>query len=341
MQYILFLLRRAAHSILVLLGLSIIIFIISRVMPGDPARMALGPYATQEQVAALRQEMGLDLPLWTQYVRYMSNLIQGQFGKSLISERDVRLDLAHHLPATLELIMMTMFWVVVIGIPLGALSAVKKDTAFDNLTRGFSFTAVVIPGFLVGIGFQLLFGYWLDWFPITGRLSPGTVVTQKITGLYLIDALILRDWHLFFDALKHILLPSLALSMAGIGQVIRITRSSMLEIETQDHVQVVRSYGVPNLLVTFKYILKPAFIPTLNILGLLSASLLGNAFLVESVFSWPGVAKYGVNAMLQKDINGLVGVVLLIGLGFLLANLIVDMIIGLLDPRIRLKGEAE
>ncbi|MDI6871174.1 MAG: ABC transporter permease [Bacillota bacterium] len=340
MRYLTHVFRRTGNALIVLVGLSIVIFLISRVLPGDPARMALGPYATEEQVRHLRSEMGLDRPLVVQYVRYVSNLLRGDFGKSLVSERNVRLDLEAHLPATAELIVVTTLWIVLLGIPLGALSAVKKDTWIDHAIKAFTFTAVVTPGFIVGIAFQLLFGYGLDWLPVTGRLSPGVLPPERVTGFLLVDSALARDWPLFRDALIHILLPSLALSFAGMGQTIRITRSSMLDVENRDFIQVVRSYGVPERLVMFKYMLKPAFIPTLQVIGLTFASLFGNAFLIENVFSWPGMAKYGVTALLKKDLNALIGVVLVIGTAFLVVNLVVDVLMGFLDPRLRLKGAA-
>ncbi|MEW5866837.1 MAG: ABC transporter permease [Bacillota bacterium] len=341
MHYVAYLARRALYSLIVLLGLSVVIFLISRVLPGDPARMALGPYATQEQVRRLQIEMGLDRPLPAQYGRYLVNLVHGNFGKSFISERDVRLDLAEHLPATTELITVTILWVIVLGIPLGALAAVNKDTWIDNAIKVFSSAAVVTPGFIVGLAFQLVFGYGLGWFPVTGRLSSHMVVPELASGFLLVDSLRAGNWSLLKDACSHMLLPSLALSFAGVGQTIRITRSSMLEIENKDFIQVARSYGVPDHLVTFKYILKPAFIPTLQVIGLTFASLFGNAFLIENVFSWPGMAKYGVTALLKKDLNALMGVVLVIGAAFVTVNLVVDMLMGVFDPRIRLKASQE
>lgn len=337
MRYLRHVLRRIGNALIVLIGLSIVIFLISRVIPGDPARMALGPYATEEQVQHLRSEMGLDRPLVTQYAHYVSDLLHGDFGQSLVSERNVRLDLAAHLPATAELIVVTTLWVVLLGIPLGALSAVKKDTWVDHAIRAFTFTAVVTPGFIVGLAFQLLFGYGLNWLPVTGQLSPGVLPPVRVTGFLLLDSTLAGNWMLFRDALTHILLPSLALSFAGVGQTIRITRSSMLDVENRDFIQVVRSYGVPERLVTFKYLLKPAFIPTLQVIGLTFASLFGNAFLIENVFSWPGMAKYGVTALLKKDVNALMGVVMVIGTAFLAMNLLVDLLMGFFDPRLRLK----
>lgn len=333
-----YLLRRLVHSLVVLLGLSIIIFIISRVLPGDPARMALGPFATADSVEALRRSMGLDQPLVVQYFAYMTNLFQGDFGRSLVSQRNVLLDLQYYLPGTLELIFCTIFWVLILGVPIGVLAAANRDDTIDNLLKGVTFAAVVTPGFIVGIAFQLIFGYWLDILPITGRLSPALTAPPRWTGLLLVDSAAIGDWRVFGDALRHLFLPSLALASAGIGQIARITRTSMLEVENQDHISVLRSYGVPDQIISFVYMLKPSFLPTLNVTGMTFASLLGNAFLIEMVFSWSGIAKYGINALMRSDINALMGVVLLIGAAFLLTNFVVDLLMGLIDPRIRLKG---
>ena len=338
MKYFGYLLKRIAYSLIVLLGLSIIIFFISRVLPGDPARMALGPYASQEQVNILRESMGLDKPLFVQYYTYITSLFKGDFGMSLITKRNVLLDLKYHLPATLELIFFTIFWVIFLGIPLGVITAANKDSTMDNIFKTFSFAAVVTPGFIVGLAFQLIFGYGLDILPITGRLSSALSSPPEITRLLVFDSLVYGQWNVLLDALKHILLPSLALSMAGIGQVSRITRTTMIEIGEKDYVAVMHSYGVPKSIINFIYMLKPSFIPSLNVIGMTFASLLGNAFLIEMVFAWPGIAKYGINALLRTDINALMGVVLLIGAFFLFTNFIVDIIMGLLDPRISLMG---
>ncbi|MGM0446205.1 MAG: ABC transporter permease [Bacillota bacterium] len=338
MKYFGYLLKRIGYSLIVLLGLSIIIFFISRVLPGDPARMALGPYASKDQVEVLRQSMGLDKPLFIQYFTYITSLFKGDFGMSMITKRNVLIDLKYHLPATLELISFTILWVIFLGIPLGVITAAKKDSTLDNIFKTFSFAAVVTPGFIVGLAFQLIFGYGLDILPITGRLSSALTAPSGYTGLIVFDSLISGQWEIFFNALRHILLPSLALSMAGIGQVSRITRASMIEISEKDYVEVMHSYGVPNQIINFVYMLKPSFIPSLNVIGMTFASLLGNAFLIEMVFAWPGIAKYGINALLRTDINALMGVVLLIGAFFLLTNFVVDIIMGLIDPRISKMG---
>ncbi|MEM6430482.1 MAG: ABC transporter permease [Deinococcota bacterium] len=338
MEFLFYIIRRVLWSVVVLLGLSVTIFFIARVIPGDPARIALGPTATQEQVINLRREMGLDLPLPVQYVRYLSRLVQGDLGQSLLTQRSVNRDIAGAFPATFELVLTTIFLVVVIGIPNGVLAARFKDSWLDNVNRLTSLIGVVTPSFFLALLLQLLAGYVLRILPTSGRLPAGTDFTADITGLITIDALLKGNWLVYFQGLRHLLLPALALSATGIGQIARITRSSMIDVSRRDYIEAARAFGIPDMVTTFKYMLKPSFIPTLTLLGLTFASLLGNAFVVEMVFSWPGMASYGVRTILQKDFNAVIGVVMVIGAFFVVVNVIVDVLVGYVDPRVRLRG---
>jgi len=339
MKFSQFLIRRLLYSILVLLGLSILIFIIARILPGDPARLALGPFASKEQVEHLRHNMGMDKSLPLQYWNYIRGLFHGDLGLSFQTRRNVALDITHYLPATVELITMAILWVFVIGVPLGVLSARYKDGWLDNTSRVIAFVGVSVPPFVVGLIGQLVFSYVLGILPTTGRLALLTPNPPTITGLLLLDSLIAGNFDTFGDALKHILLPSFAVAMTGIGQITRITRSSMIDVSSKDYIEAARAFGIPNRYVTFKYMLKPSFIAPMTILGLSFASQLGNAFLVETVFAWPGIAKYGIRAILRKDFNAIMGVVLIIGLAFVMVNFIVDVLAGYIDPRIRIQEE--
>lgn len=323
-----------------LLGLSVIIFAVSRILPGNPARMALGPTASEEQVAEFSRELGLNQPVPVQYLEYVQGLLSGDLGMSLQTRGPVLNDVLWYLPATLELITLAMVFTIIFGIVLGVIAASNKDGAVDNVTRIIAFVGVSVPGFFIGIILQLVFGYLLQWFPITGRISRGfeDEVTRQ-TGFMLIDTLLGGHWAAHVDVWMHLILPALALSMAGIGQIMRITRSSMIDVQRKDFIEAERGLGLPNWLVVYKYTLKNAFIPTLTILGLLYASLLGNAFLIELVFNFPGIASYGVQAVLTNDFNAIVGVTMTIGLAFVLANLTVDLLLGRVDPRIRLAME--
>jgi len=340
MKFIYFFIRRLLYSILVLVGLSVLIFIIARILPGDPARLALGPFASQEMVARLRHQMGMDQPLHLQYVAYVRGIFHGDLGLSFQTRRSVSLDIAHYLPATFELVLVAIIWVLIIGVPFGVLAGRYKDSWLDNISRVVAFVGVAVPPFVVGLIGQLIFSYGLGILPTTGRLSLLTPMPPARTGLLILDSLIAGNFSAFGDALIHILLPSLAIAMTGIGQITRLTRGSVSDVLGKDYIEAARAFGIPNRYVTFKYMLKPSFIPPLTILGLTFASELGNAFLVEQVFSWPGMAKYGIQAILRKDFNAIMGVILIIGLAFVAVNFIVDVLAGYVDPRIRIQEES-
>lgn len=334
---LLYLARRALSLLLVFVGLAILIFVIARVVPGDPARIALGPLATADQVSQMRGEMGLDLPFHRQLWQYLSGLAQGDLGKSLLTSRPVARDILQALPATLELVVVTLVLQVTVSIPLGVLAAVHRDTWVDNVTRVVSLIGVVTPGFVLAILLQLLASYHWTALPVTGRLDPGLGFDADATGFLLVDSVVAGRWDVFVDALRHLLLPATALSAAGIGQVMRITRSSLIEIGGRDFVEAARAYGIPERVIVWRYMLRLAAVAPLTILGLEFASLIGNAFIVEFVFSWPGIASYGVRTILQKDLNAVIGVVLVSGLFFIVANLLIDLLLGILDPRHRLR----
>ena len=338
MEFVNFLARRLLWSVIVLAGLSVVIFIIARVVPGDPARIALGPLATAEQVAELQEEMGLDRPIPEQYLRYVGGLLQGDLGRSLLTGRSVNEDIGETFFATLELVLATIFLAFVIGIPAGVFAARNKDGWADNTSRIISLLGVVTPSFFLAILLQLLAGYVLEILPVTGRLPAGMRFDATITGLLTVDSLLTGRFDVFIEALRHLLLPAAALSAATIGQITRVTRSSMIDISRQDYVEAARAFGIPDSVRIFKYMLRPSFVPPLTILGLEFASLIGNAFVVEMVFAWPGMASYGVRTILQKDFNAVMGVVMVSGLFFVFANLIIDVLVGYVDPRVRIKG---
>lgn len=330
--------KRIAGFVGVLFVLSLMIFILARVVPGDPARIALGPSASQEQVDAMRTEMGLDRPLFEQYASYVTNAVQGDLGRSLISGRPVSTEIASLLPATLELVLVTVILMAVLAIPLGVITARYRNTWIDNTGRLFSIIGVTMPSFLFAILLQLFAAYFLTDWPIIGRMNHALSAPTGPTGLLLVDSLIHGRFDVFVDAFQRILFPALALAMSGIGQITRITRSAMIENQRRDHVLTLQSFGVPDRVIVFRYLLKLSSIAPLTIMGLEFASLIGNAFVVELIFSWGGFASYGLNAILQKDLNAVMGVVLLSGLFFIVANIVIDIILLMVDPRLRLKG---
>lgn len=336
-----YLLRRALTLLFVLLGLAILIFVIARIVPGDPARIALGPLATAEQVAELREEMGLDASFPVQLWSYLSGLAQGDLGKSLLTSRPVMDDILAALPATFELVLFTIILQIAISIPLGVIAAIYRNSWVDNVLRVVSLIGVVTPGFVLAIILQLVAAHYLGFLPVTGRLDGSIDFTADITGLLLIDGTLKGRPDVVLDAMRHLFLPAIALAAAGIGQVMRITRTAMIEVASRDFVEASRAYGIPERVVRFRYMLRVASVAPLTILGLEFASLIGNAFIVEFVFSWPGIASYGVRTILQKDLNAVIGVVLVSGVFFVVANLTIDLILGLLDPRHRLNAKRD
>lgn len=338
MSMLRFIFRRILYSVFVLLGLSIVIFIIARIMPGDPARMSVGARAPQWVVDRIREQMHLNEPLVMQYVFWLRDAARGDFGLSLITQRQVTNDIKEFLPASLELALYAALIASILGIGLGILSARYKDTWIDNIGRIISYAGVVTPSYIFAILFILLFGFALKWFPVIGRLSDDVATPRIITGLISIDALIQGQLKTFVDSIWHIALPAMALAMGSIAQAARITRSSMADNLNKDYIAAARALGVKEREIMSKFLLKPSLIPTISILGLDIASILSVAFLVESIFNWPGLARYGMNAMLYKDLNAISAVILVFGAAFAIMNIIVDIIIAKLDPRIRLRS---
>jgi peptide/nickel transport system permease protein len=338
MRFAAFLGRRAAHSVFVLLGLSILIFIIARIMPGDPARMAVGARAPQWVVDNLREQMHLTEPLYMQYLYWLRDALRGDFGISLVTRRPVASDIKEFFPATLELALFAGIINGAGGIALGAISAWQKDKWVDNVVRVISYLGVVTPSFVFAILFVLLFGMTLNWAPTMGRLSQEIARPATVTGLLTIDSLLARNPAAFFDSIWHLILPAVALALGGMSQEARITRSTMADNLSKDYIASARSLGIPGSVIMRSFLLKPSLIPTVSILGLDFAATLGNAFLVELIFVWPGMSRYGINAMLRKDLNAISAVILVLGVVFILTNIAVDIIVARLDPRIQLGG---
>jgi peptide/nickel transport system permease protein len=338
MKLLPFVSRRLFHAIFVLLGLSMVIFLIARVMPGDPARVAVGARADDWVVDNLREQMHLNDPLPVQYAYWLYDAVQGDFGISLVTRRGVAQDIKEFFPASLELALFSLVITAGLGIGLGALSAHHKDKLVDNIVRIISYMGVVTPSFVFAILFLLLFGFILDWFPTIGRLSEGTTRPPTVTGFMTIDTLLAGDIPAFFDSVHHLILPALALAMGSMAQEARITRASMSENLSKDYIAAGRAFGVPESKITRSFLLKPSLIATISIMGLDFAAGLSNAFLVELIFVWPGLSRYGMNAILRKDLNAISAVILVLGVVFILVNIIVDVVVGRLDPRIGLRS---
>jgi peptide/nickel transport system permease protein len=326
--------KRTVTSILVLLGVSILIFGIARVIPGDPARVALGPNATPQAVENLRAELLLDEPVVTQYAHFLGNLLRGDLGQSLYTNRPVTTDIAEFLPATLELILVAAVMMIGLGLPLGILAARFRGRWPDHAIRVFSLLGVSAPSFVWAVGLMLIFSFYLGWLPIAGRIDDSFDIV-RVTGFLTIDTLLAGQFDAFADALAHLALPAFALAFSGIGQAARLTRANMIETYDAPYIEMAQAYGFPEGRIARRYAFRPSLIPSMTIIGLDLAALLGNAFLVEAVFGWPGLSRYGVQVILRKDLNAIVGTVLIISAVFIIVNIIVDILTVLLNPRIR------
>lgn len=328
---------RLLSSFFVLFGLSLLIFTLSRLVPGDPARLALGPMAPQWAVDRLRAQLHLDEPIYVQYFYWVTNVFKGDLGQSLVTRRGVFNDILEFFPATFELVIFSVILSTSLAIILGVTSGKYANSLWDNIVRVVSYIGIAIPGFVWAIMSVFIFGYLLRWFPTLGRLSSGVVAPPTVTGLLLVDCLIAGRLDVFSDAFVHMVLPGTSLVIGRLAQEARITRASVVENLNKDYIMAARSFGIPERTITLKNLLKPSLIPTVAVMGMDIAGSMGGSFIVETIFNWPGLGRYGMSAMLSNDINAIVGVVMLVGVFFAFMNILVDLITAYLDPRIMMK----
>lgn len=333
-----FLVRWLRLGILVVVGVSVLIFTLARVMPGDPARLALGPAASADQVVAMRAQLGLDRPILVQYGIFLEHALRFDFGQSLYTSHPVTDDIVETFPATLELVLVAGTIMGVVGIGVGIASARFKDGGIDNVSRLFSLLCVAMPNFVWALLMMLFASFWLGVLPIAGRLSENLTPPPLVTGLLTVDSLIAGRFDVLADALRHLVLPSIALSLPGLAQLARLTRTNMVDSYARPYVEFARAYGIGERRIALKYALRPASIPLLTLLGMQVVALLGSAFLIEAVFNWPGMARYGVQAILRKDLNAIVAVTTLMSVMFVAFNIVVDGLVAVIDPRIRIQG---
>ena len=330
-----YLLRRFALAGLMLFGLICLTFIIANVAPSDPAVLAAGPDAGRSQIEQARREYGLDKPLPEQFLRYVTDLARGDFGRSIATGRSVGSDLARYFPATLELCLLAMAIGLVVGISLGMLSALFKDRWLDHITRIFAVSGIALPPFWFGLLLQLGFAVWLGWLPTSGRIGVSTDPGDPITGMLLLDALLRGNGALFWQGLSYILLPALVLSLPCLASILRVNRSEMVEALRADYITSARAHGVAPWRLVTVHALKNAMLPTLAIIGLRWGWMMSSTVLVETVFDWPGIGLYAVSSAIAGDFKPVMGVTLIVGLNFMLVNLVVDLLYGVLDPRLR------
>ena len=332
-----YIIKRLLLGVMVLLGVVVVNFFLARVIPSNPAAQWVGPRATQEQIDAATIELGLDQPLVVQFGKYLQGLSQGDFGKSLRTKQPVAKELASYLPPTLELIIFSTFLAVIIGIPLGLNSAKKKDQALDHFCRFFSVGAVSLPTFWVALFLQLIFYRWLEWLPLGGQMDTKLKLLYSIpdrTGFLLLDSIISGNWLIAKDVFQHMILPSITIALYPIGLVARMTRSALLEILSEDYIKAARSYGIKERIVLWNYALKNSLGTTMTVLALSIGYTLVNTFLVESIFSWPGIGSYTATAVIALDYPAIIGVTLVSAFSYIMLNLTADIIIAL-DPRVR------
>ncbi len=327
--------KRLALLALMLLGLMTLMFVITQVAPGDPARLMAGPNATQDMVDTLRREYGLDQSVGRQYLNYVGGVLRGDLGRSMVSTKPVLQELGRYFPATLELVLVAMGLGIAVGVPFGMLSAVHRDRWFDHATRIFSVSGVALPAFWFGLLLQLFFAVRLEWLPVSGQLPLTTPPPDPITHLLLVDSLLRGEWETFGQALQHIILPAVVLSFPCLASILRVNRAEMLEVLQSDYITAARAHGIARWRIVAVYALRNAMLPTLAIIGLRFGWMLGSTVLVETVFDWPGIGLYAVQSALYSDFQPVIGVALCVGLCFMLINFTIDLAYGWLDPRLR------
>jgi peptide/nickel transport system permease protein len=340
MRKIEFIIRRLLSSLLVLIGVSIMTFFIARVVPSNAAELYIGPKARPADIERVTKQLGLDKPLPVQYVVYMKELLHGDLGLSLGTKRPVLTEIRGRLPATLELLFSGMLLAVLIGVPLGVLSARWQGKPLDTAVRIISIMGVSMPAFLLGLLLQIVFFRDLHLLPLAARvdsdlrfISPIT----EVTGLFLLDSLLTRNWLAFKDVFLHLILPALTLAAYPIGLIARMTRASMLEVLEQDYIRTARAYGVRDAVITYLYALKNAIGPTLTIIGITFAYALTGTFFVEVIFNWPGLGLFTIRSLYGLDYPAIMGITLFGAVGYVLINLIVDLLQAWIDPRISIK----
>lgn len=331
MRLLVFALRRAAWFAPTVLGVIVLTFTISHVIPADPAALLAGEMATPEQIARVRAELGLDQPAPVQFARYLGRVLRGDLGYSLYTTRPISDDLIRRLPATLELTLVAMAITVALGIPIGVLSALRRNTVLDHLVRGATIAGLAIAAFWMGIMAQLLFSMTLGWTPLGGRISG--YPPRPLTQLYIVDALLTADWPALRSALVHLALPAFTLGIPAMATVVRFTRAGVLDVVNSSHVLYQRAMGVPRAVVVWKYVLRNAAISTITQLGLIFGVLLAGSVVVETVFDWPGLGLWAVNSIVMSDYNAIMAFTLWVAVVYIGINFVVDVLHMLVDPR--------
>jgi peptide/nickel transport system permease protein len=330
-----YIIRRLLLIIPILIGTTFITFIISRVTVPDPARTWAGPRASAEAIAALTARFHLSDPIYVQYLYYLRDLVTGNWGVSPTSGRPVLYDLQLYFPATAELAIAAIIITIIIGIPLGVLAAMYQNKKIDHSIRVLYLAGFSSPPFFVALLFLFVFSYYFNIFPTNGELSSNLLPPARHTGMYIVDSLITGNWIDLKDTLWHIVLPAVALALTYFGVVTRIMRSSMLEVFRKDFIRASYAKGLSGRTVVIRHAVRNAMIPTTTVLGLLLGALLGGTIVIESIFVWPGIGFYATQSIESLDFPSVMGITFLFTLGVVIANLIADILYGIIDPRIK------
>jgi peptide/nickel transport system permease protein len=335
-----YIVRRVALAILVVAGVIVLTFVIARVVPGDPAASWAGPHVSRAELARVRHDLGLDLPLPQQIARYFTGVAEGDWGTSIHTHQPVVSDIMDRAPASIELVTFALLISLVVGIPLGLVSARWPRKARDGVIRIGAVLGVSMPAFWLALLLQLVFFQRLHLLPVAGQYDPNLDYTHPLTQytrMVAVDALITGNWVVLRSALAHLILPALVIASYPVGVITRMVRASVLDSVGEDHVRMVRALGFPERSVFGRFAMKLSLNPILAVVALVFAYSLANTFLVESIFDWPGLGSYAANAISSLDTPAILGVTLFIAIVYVLANLAVDLVQASLDPRIRLR----
>ncbi|GLW25857.1 ABC transporter permease [Microbispora triticiradicis] len=332
-----FLVRRILTALLLAVGITLVTFVLTNLVPGDPVAANLGQRAVGDPaiVAQWRADHGLDRPLPQQYLMHLEGLLHGDLGTSQQSHRPVLDDLAESVPATLELAGAAILVSLVLGVGFGVVAALRRDRLSDHVLRVLSLVGISVPTFWLALVAFYVFFFRLQITPGSGRVDPGMTPPPHVTGLYTVDALLSGRWDALSSAVAHLAAPALVLALYTIGLLTRFTRSAVLEVLGQDYVRAARAKGLPGRVVLFRYVLRPALVPVITVAGLAFGSLLSGTVLVEAVFAWPGVGQYAYKSATTLDLPAVMGVGLVVGVVYLVINLVVDVLYGVIDPRVR------
>jgi len=336
-----YILRRLVFMLIVLWVLTMVTFFLSTIAPADPAALWVGHRPKAGQIERAREQLGLDKPAHIRYFHYLNNLLHGNLGVSIRTKQPVIDEIKRYLPATMELVTVAILLSLLMGIPLGIYTAFNRESIIDHAGRIFCLCGVAVPVFWLGMMFQLGMSSGLQILPLQGRISTSVFLMHPLeikTGFYFIDAVITGNWAVLKDNLIHIILPAFTLSFASLAYVVRITRTSMIEVMNEDYIRTAKAYGIGERLIRYKFALRNGLIPVVTIVGLSYAYEMGGSILVESIFDWPGMGRFLWLSIASNDYPGIIGVTIIFAIICCTINLIVDLGYALIDPRVRIAG---